>query len=729
MPITKIAILGGGFGALAAAFGLTNQPGWQNRYEVTVYQQGWRLGGKGASTRGPNNRIEEHGLHAFGGYYENAFTIVQTCAAEVGVDWRTLFKRQSNITWPSQLGGTWSFEPMQLEEREQELPGTGVQPPTPAGFVCKMIPWAAAFMRNNMDDVEELKVEPSGPPPDLSGLVGLAGLVNQLIAIVPGIVNVTPLTPDDLTKLEPRRQLLRLIDEVVQILGMDGGGEQQCEETLKNPVVQAAVKALLQVFQAVLRWVIAPTSVHTPKGERFFVFADMTAAQVIGMIDDGIIEYGFDGPDGRVDQIDLRDWFRNHGASEVSLQSRMMHSLYDYGFAYVDGDPNQPRLAAGTALRVLCRFLMAYRGAVQWKFTRGMGEAIFLPIYQALANRGVRFEFFHRVKALRLSTDKHSISAIDMVRQLRVKSPPYRPLDGAASGRFWPPEPLYKQIADQQVGPAKAVIQAGGDLEVAEISGVSEPRTLRVGQDFDLVVLAIPIGALGQICAELRQANSHWQQMLADVRTVPTQSFQTWILKEMPELGWTPPPSSKRPPTFTVAYQDPFNTWGDLSDLIKVEGWPSGAERPGSLVYFCGPMKDDGSGPAAAHASVVEAARKWLDLNAGRLWPGGTPSGNPSALDFNLLARPGGGSAETRFQSQFFRANVSPSDRYVLSVPGSLVSRMRADESGFDNLYLAGDWVRTGLNFGCIEAAGMAGLAASRAISGQPAVIYGERDL
>ena len=47
----KIAILGGGIGALTAAFYLTSEPYWKDRYDITVYQLGWRLGGKGASGR------------------------------------------------------------------------------------------------------------------------------------------------------------------------------------------------------------------------------------------------------------------------------------------------------------------------------------------------------------------------------------------------------------------------------------------------------------------------------------------------------------------------------------------------------------------------------------------------------------------------------------------------------------------------------------------------------
>ena len=41
----KIAILGGGIAALGTALELTAEPDWQQRYEITVYTLGWRLGG------------------------------------------------------------------------------------------------------------------------------------------------------------------------------------------------------------------------------------------------------------------------------------------------------------------------------------------------------------------------------------------------------------------------------------------------------------------------------------------------------------------------------------------------------------------------------------------------------------------------------------------------------------------------------------------------------------
>src|SRR6185503_7408768 len=94
----RVAVAGGGCAAMAAAFELTRpEPG--GRYRVTIYQRGWRLGGKGASGRGAAGRIEEHGLHLWMGFYENAFRLMRECYAELGrdpqtcaiADWRDAF--------------------------------------------------------------------------------------------------------------------------------------------------------------------------------------------------------------------------------------------------------------------------------------------------------------------------------------------------------------------------------------------------------------------------------------------------------------------------------------------------------------------------------------------------------------------------------------------------------------------------------------------------------------
>jgi predicted NAD/FAD-dependent oxidoreductase len=57
---------------------------------------------------------------------------------------------------------------------------------------------------------------------------------------------------------------------------------------------------------------------------------------------------------------------------------------------------------------------------------------------------------------------------------------------------------------------------------------------------------------------------------------------------------------------------------------------------------------------------------------------------------------------------------------------GTISSRLAADESGFTNLKLAGDWTRNGIDGGSVEAAVTSGMQASRAISGHPHDIQGE---
>ena len=63
MQKEKITIVGGGVAAMTAAVYLTEQSDWQQHREITVYQQGWRLGGKGASGRNSHfgQRLAEEG--------------------------------------------------------------------------------------------------------------------------------------------------------------------------------------------------------------------------------------------------------------------------------------------------------------------------------------------------------------------------------------------------------------------------------------------------------------------------------------------------------------------------------------------------------------------------------------------------------------------------------------------------------------------------------------------
>ena len=80
-PREHVVILGGGVGGCIAAYWLSATPELREKYRVTLYQTGWRLGGKGASSRGggDTHRSEEHGPHVWFGFYENAFKTLRQC--------------------------------------------------------------------------------------------------------------------------------------------------------------------------------------------------------------------------------------------------------------------------------------------------------------------------------------------------------------------------------------------------------------------------------------------------------------------------------------------------------------------------------------------------------------------------------------------------------------------------------------------------------------------------
>ena len=91
----KVAILGGGTASCAAALALTDQPDWKERYNITIYQLGWRLGGKAASGRNKiyAQRVEEIVGHVIPGISHNTKRLLQSVYEELnrteGVPFRT----------------------------------------------------------------------------------------------------------------------------------------------------------------------------------------------------------------------------------------------------------------------------------------------------------------------------------------------------------------------------------------------------------------------------------------------------------------------------------------------------------------------------------------------------------------------------------------------------------------------------------------------------------------
>jgi uncharacterized protein with NAD-binding domain and iron-sulfur cluster len=359
--------------------------------------------------------------------------------------------------------------------------------------------------------------------------------------------------------------------------------------------------------------------------------------------------------------------------------------------------------------------LFEYKGSIFWKMTAGMGDAIVAPIYQALRRRGVEFEFFHRLDALHLDERRHAVDAITFGRQLRLRdgADHYEPLTTVRGLPVFPDAPLADQLRS---GTAKS---AGGwhSLEThwAEHDD-ADIRRLRRGIDFDHVVLAVSLGMAPVVAKELIADRPEWLEMTTHVRTVATQAFQIWLRPDERALGWP------EPGVTISAYLRPFETWASMPQTLWAEAWPAD-DQPGTVAYFCGsldarwPSDEDKEGYALKYAqSVSVAAADYIDTNLGLYFP---QAATDDGFAWHLLCGADDKRGTAALATQHVSVNIDPSDRYVQSVPGSDKYRLRPDESGYDNVVLAGDWTDCGMNAGCIEAAVMSGLEAANVLLGR----------
>jgi uncharacterized protein with NAD-binding domain and iron-sulfur cluster len=447
---------------------------------------------------------------------------------------------------------------------------------------------------------------------------------------------------------------------------------------------------------------------------RTWQFLDLLRAIVGGIVADRLL----DRPEGyaAVDNEDYRDWLVRHGASAETIASPLVRVVYDLVFGYEDGDDERPRFAAGTGLLLSGKMFFDYRGAIFWKMTAGMGDVVFAPLYDALRARGVEFRFFHRVDALRTSADRRRIDAIDLGVQAHVvgDTAAYEPLVDVGGLRCWPASPRGELLDREPWGEPDELESIGSPA--ADVDSM----TLTAGRDFDRVVLAIPVGMHPYICRDLIEnpRTPQWRAMTEHVRTVATQAVQLWLRADETELGWGVADVT------TSGYPGTFHTYASMSHLLAREQWPA-ADRPKSVAYFChvlpteepAPGDADPDSPRQERDRVRARTVEFLRREVGHLWPNAVVGGD---FRWDLLCGDDAAVGAARLDAQYVRANVDPSERYVLSVPGSGRYRLRADESGYDNLVLAGDWTDSGLNAGCIEGAVVSGIQAANAALGRP---------
>lgn len=682
---TRILVIGGGVGAITAVYAITRTPGWQERFDITVHQMGWRLGGKGASGRNlarddqgrliHGARIEEHGLHVWAGFYENAFANLRHCyrqmtalglrsrSAPLG-SFEAAFHKLGHIFLSETVGGRsvpWCID-LPVDEA---VPGDGEPVPTPFEMFLRVVSIMSEFLAK--------------------GAFGF------------GLGDADAVDP-----IQPLRHRHEAVGRAAALLGLD--------PRRHLPGHRGALASLVAEAQDEIGRLLArPDVMANDDARRSLMLVDLTFAYMAGMLASEAFRLGYDV----LDDIEFTDWLRRHGASEVALNSVLLRGCYDFVFGFRMGRADAPSIGAGTAVRAMTRLILTYRGAIFWQMQAGMGDTVFAPYYLVLRQLGVKFEFFSAATALRLSEDGQSVARVEMVRQARLKDPsrPYEPLVDVKGLPCWPSAPDEGQVTLLTPAPEQEPPQG-------------EAFTLEAGRDFDVVILGASIGSLGAMTAELSHASARWRRMLDAVKTVGTQAAQFWMTKSPTDMGWdkavarhTHKTAMPKGPlrTMLTGFAEPLDTWADLTHLLPAEDWGTDAP-PVSLAYFCSPAPE-GQTVAGLKADIEAWTPTLADL-----WPEVATAG----LRPLLANRPG---LPDALDAQYLRVNMVGSERYVLSVPGSVFHRLAPDESGFANLYLAGDWTRCGINAGCVEAATMSGMACAAAVTGADIEIPGARDL
>lgn len=700
----RVAVIGGGCASLTAAFELT-RPELNGRYEVTVYQMGWRLGGKGASGRGPSGRIEEHGLHLWMGFYENAFRLMRECYSERNqahpncrfASWHDAFKPAPDVGVADSESGGWAFWLAHFPPGQGEPgdPSTG-DPFTVIAYLRQSVMLIGELLRSAATKEAAPEAKDLDAPPERStfGPDSIASSISALLRY--GQLGTSAAI------LEAACLLRAAADTFLP----------QFFSQMASPIMQL-VDALAVVAKSNLCGMVT----NDRELRRVWQVIDLILAVVRGSIRFGLAidPRGFDA----INDYDWREWLRMNGASEQSLDSGFMRGIYDLVFAFEGGDIKRPRLAAGVALRGAMRMFFTYRGSLFWRMNAGMGDVVFAPLYQVLKKRGVKFEFFHRLRNIGLGPARDGeaphVESLQFDVQAEVAAgKEYLPLIDIHNLPCWPSQPDYAQLEN-----GEELKREGRAFESAWEKRCAGSKELTMGKDFDLVVLGVGVAVLAEVAQELMKHEPRWRDMVHHGKTVPTQAFQLWMRESTAELGWPHPPAN------LSGFVEPFDTWAEMSHLIPEEHWTNPIR---SIAYFCGVLPDNLDDGAAVtepfHQEQKEFVRsnvvRFLETNAGALWPNAVQDGK---FRWQILATEESQNAALgaeRFQTQYWAANVNPSDRYSQSLPGSIAYRISPLDMTFDNLTIAGDWTASGLDSGCIESAVMSGLLAAHAISGKP---------
>ncbi|MCX5746821.1 MAG: NAD(P)-binding protein [Proteobacteria bacterium] len=577
----KIAILGGGASSLFAAWELMSAD--PTAYDLTVYQVGWRLGGKGASgRRAGDDRIEEHGLHLMFGFYQNVFRVVREAYAVAYEDperWKEFFQSAgttlSMMHYLDAARQNWeAWDVPHPTESATEYPG---DPDVPEANVRMILQNAWRWLRGLARDV-----------PDLTELAELSTeqlrkSIDELDGVADGRIDVWGIAH-------------RFVDTIAS---------HAASLTLHPDDHAAEARRFDQLLARATRYIPAELR----------ALVDFVMAVTRGLFVDLVLrgsENWFD-----LDEYDFRAWITRHGGDPASP---VVEGLYDAVFS------SYSELGAGSILQAAMKAGFLFRGSAIYKMQAGMGDTIFTPLYLALRARGVKFKFFHRVVGVTTGPDAQAVESIVFERQV-ADADAYDPLHvvevdlggGPRQLSCWPSEPLWDRIAEPERTRGRSAPSLENYWTPPDLARrVTLRRVDGVAGDgeFNDVILGISVAALPDLCAPLLEVDPRFAthvEYLAKATTA-TQAMQLWTVP-----GKLPVQSNP----LVVPNGDPYDTIANMSHLLRAERHPAGTVD--GLFYLCSALLE--SSPPSSRADEGYP-RSLLDVATanGREWVG--PAGS-----------------------------------------------------------------------------------------------------
>jgi uncharacterized protein with NAD-binding domain and iron-sulfur cluster len=707
MTKRRIAILGGGMGGLTTAYYLSRTPDLRDRFEITIYQMGWRLGGKLASGRDDQGRNLEHGLHVWFGCYENAFAMLKEIYAarpagpgDPFPTWRDVMKPQDFTPIAMRTDPGWTFVPVEWPQNGGD-PGDGGLFPT----LWEMLTGVSNLIALILKRLGALGVLPPAAPLSAGGGSALVFALRSARG-------------DSHPEVAHARALAASPAPSLADLGLAIG---RWSKAFAGDHLRFGADHL-STFGATIGDLAAFSSARAadptlgPTIKLMLEALNVFAAMMKGVIADILLK---DAPLISLDDLELRDWLLNWGADPTIVKSSSaVRMLYDTAFLYQDGDPNRPSVGAGCALGAGLRLVATYKGSMMWEVQGGMGECVIAPLYEALLAAGVHFRFFHKAVAIEPTADGKAVATLRIDRQAELLSGDYQPTFETNHTRCWRATPDWAQLVDgERLKAANVNFESHWDQQPPV-----ERLTLTRGADFDDVVLAIPLGGYKPLngdpglCDALIAKGGPFADFVNNVRIVPTYAVQLWINRDEASLGWAQP----RPAT--VAGPQPLCVWADMSSVLAVET-PTPDRQAKTLHYFCGtyPTRLYAAPsaavdtPATAAADIRKQTVDWLRANVVWTWP---KAGDGKTFDWSVLCAAPAVVGEARLDAQFLRANIDPTECTVGSDAGTTKYRLGPAEAGFDGFWLAGESTKHGFNATAVESAVMSGKATAKAIAG-----------